>query len=87
MNDVELAELVGRLGNLYTKKGLSPPFALRDAVKHWIGLSQDEIVEVVEKHFAEHRVRYSGSGDGCFWMVEAAVRKAMDVNSRAITTP
>jgi hypothetical protein len=37
MTDYELAELVGRIGNLYTKKGLSPPFALRDAVKHWVG--------------------------------------------------
>ena len=32
-SEFELAELVGRVGNAYTRRGLSPPFALRDAVK------------------------------------------------------
>jgi hypothetical protein len=72
-----LAELVGRIGNLYVRQGLSPPTQLRDAAKHWLGLSQDEIVAVIQKHFADHRRLYvSGSGDGFFYMVEAAVRKA-----------
>jgi hypothetical protein len=79
MTDDEAAEIVARLGNLYVRRGLSPPFNLYKAVRHWSGLSQDEIVEVVEKHFADHRVRYSGSGDGYFWMVEAAIRKAMEL--------
>jgi hypothetical protein len=42
MTDDELVELVGRISNLYTKK--SPPFALRDVAKHWLGLSPEEIV-------------------------------------------
>jgi len=59
MTEHELAELVGRLGNSYTKKGLSPPFALRDAVKHWLGLAQDEIVTVLQKHFEDYRRFYN----------------------------
>src|SRR5260370_41898970 len=79
VTDDEAAEIVARVGNLYMRKNLSPPFNLYSAVRHWSGLSQDEIVEVVEKHFAEHRRRYTcGSGDGHFWMVEAAIRKAIE---------
>jgi hypothetical protein len=77
MDDVELAEIVARVGCLYVKRGLSPPFHLRDAARRWMGLSQDEIIEVLERHFAEHRRRYTcGSGDGLFYLVEAAIRAA-----------
>jgi len=38
-SDFELAELAGRVGNMYVRAGLSPPFALRDAVKSWRGLT------------------------------------------------
>ncbi len=41
MTDDELAELVARCGNIYTRFGLSPPMALRDAAKRWAGLSQE----------------------------------------------
>src|SRR5258708_34577029 len=51
MIDHELAELVRRIGNLYTKRGLIPPFALRDAAREWRGLSQHEIMAVIELHF------------------------------------
>jgi len=75
--DLERDELVGRIGNLYTKKGSSPPTQLRGAVRHWLGLSVQEIVDAIEQHFAEHRRLYvSGSGDGFFYMVEAAIRRA-----------
>ena len=40
-SEFELAELVGRIGNFYTKKGLSPPFFLRDAAREWHGLNQE----------------------------------------------
>jgi hypothetical protein len=50
---------------------------LRDAAKHWLGLTHGEILAAIEADFAEHRPRYtSGSGDGLFWMAEAAIRKA-----------
>jgi hypothetical protein len=76
-SEFELTELVGLIGNAYVRRGLSPPSQLRDAVKHWLGLSHGEILAAIEQHFAEHRHEYrSGSGDGLFWMVEAAVRRA-----------
>ena len=69
----------GRIGGLYVKQGLSPPFRLRDAARHWLGISQDEIVAVIEKHFADYRRFYvSGSGDQLFSIVEAAIRKAWE---------
>jgi hypothetical protein len=43
-SDFELDELVGLLGAIYIKEGLSPPFALREAVTSWRGLLVDEIV-------------------------------------------
>jgi len=78
-SDFELAELVGRVGCAYVKQGLSPPFHLRDAVKSWRGLSQDEIVAVIEKHFEDCRRFYTaGSGDAHFNMVRAAIGKAIE---------
>jgi len=55
MTDDELAELVGRVGNFYVKMRLSPPFFLRDAAREWGGLSQDEIIAIIEKHFRDYR--------------------------------
>jgi hypothetical protein len=77
-SDYELAELVSRVNNFYTKKGLSPPFFLRDAAREWHGLSQEEIVAVLEKHFAEHRRLYTGASDRYFHMVQAAVHRAIE---------
>jgi hypothetical protein len=75
----ELAELVARCGNVYSRYKLSPPSQLHSAAKYWGGLSQDEIVEVLERHFDEQRRSYvCGSGDGLFWMVESAMRKALE---------
>jgi len=79
MIDDELAELVGRIGNLYTRKGLSPPFHLRDAAKDWLGLSQNEIVAVINKHFDDCRTFYTGgSRDAHFGMVRSAMSKALE---------
>ena len=79
MDDVELTELVGRLGNIYTKKGLSPPFALRDVAKHWLGLTQDEIVTVVQTHFEDCRRFYTtGAGRQHFGLLQQAIRKAWE---------
>ncbi len=77
MDDPELTELVARVSNLYTRKGLSPPFHLRDAARHWLGIPPDEIIDIIEDHFRQHRRLYvSGSGCGYFYMVESAVRAA-----------
>jgi len=77
--EFELAELVGRIGNFYTKKGLSPPFALRDDAREWRSLSQDEIVALINKHFDDCRRFYtSGSRDAHFGMVRSAMSKALE---------
>jgi hypothetical protein len=76
--EAQVAELAARVGCLYTRFNLSPPFRLRDAAQHWVGLSPNEIARVVEDHLREHKRLYSGSGDGHFWMVEAAIRKAIE---------
>jgi hypothetical protein len=77
MSDLELAEIVGGVGCLYVKRGSCPPSRLRDAAKHWLGLTHDEILEVIEVHFDHHRGLYaSGSGDAYFNLVEAAMRRA-----------
>jgi hypothetical protein len=79
MTEDELAELVSRVGNVYTKEGLSPPSQLRSAAKCWLGLSHDEILTAIEGHFEQHRRFYvSGSGDQLFSLVEAAIRKAWE---------
>jgi hypothetical protein len=79
MDEWELTELVARVGCLYTKRGLCPPSRLRDAAKHWLGLSHDEIIEVIEQHFDAHRGLYtSGSGDAYFNLVEQGMRRAWE---------
>jgi uncharacterized Zn-binding protein involved in type VI secretion len=84
MDDFALTELVGRIGNLYTRHRLSPPFHIRDAARRWLGLSQDEIIAVIEKHFADCRRFYTcGSGDAHFGMVESAIRKATEAKHPA----
>ena len=60
MDDFDLDLLVARLGNLYTKHRLSPPFALREAARHWLGISTEDIVATVEKHFRDYRHLYNG---------------------------
>jgi hypothetical protein len=78
-SEFELVELVGRIGNLYTKRGLSPPFVLRDAVTSWGGLCQEEIVAVIEKHFQDCLQFYiAGAGDQHFHMVRSAISKALE---------
>lgn len=78
-SQLELDGLAGRIGCAYVKRGLSLPFHLREALKQWRGLSQDEIVAVLEKHFEDCRRFYSaGSGDQHFAMVRSAIGKAMD---------
>jgi hypothetical protein len=77
MTDDELAELVSRVGNIYTKEGLSPPHHLRDAARRWLGLTQDEIVTVLEKHFQDCRRLYTcGAGEQHFGLVQQAIKAA-----------
>jgi hypothetical protein len=74
-----VAQIVARCGNIFTRFGLSPPWALRDAARHWTALSPDEVARVVAEHLDLHHGGYhGGSGDGLFHLVEAAIRKAIE---------
>jgi hypothetical protein len=70
--DVDLATFCGRIGNLYGRHGLCPPFALRDAAQGWIArdIPLWHCIEVIERYLRRHgRSHYSGSGDRNFaWL-------------------
>ncbi len=77
--EAQVAEIVARCGNIYGRFNLSPPFRLRAAAEQWVGLSLDEIASVVANHLREHRRLYvCGSAERFFYMVEAAIRKALE---------
>ena len=77
VDDDELDLLVARINALYTKRGLNPPFRLRDAAKSWRGIEWPEILAVFEKHFDVHWRRYtSGSGDQWFGFLQDQIRDA-----------
>jgi hypothetical protein len=77
--ELRVAEIVARCGNIYMRSKLSPPSRLRDAVKHWLALSLDEIVDVLQRHLDENRHMYlCGSADGNFWQVERDIRQEIE---------
>lgn len=85
----ELNLLVARVGALYTKQQLSPPFNLRAAVRRWQGLTPDEIVELLARHFDACRHLYGcGAGEQHFALVHQAMRQALDTKRiRASPSP
>ena len=70
--DVDLSTFLGRLGSLYGKYRLCPPFLLREAAGSWIarGIPLSHCVEVTERYLSRHAGScYSGSGDWNFaWL-------------------
>jgi hypothetical protein len=70
--DVDLATFCGRIGNLYGRHGLCPPFALYDAARGWMArdIPLSHCVDVIERYLRRHgRSHYSGSGDRNFaWL-------------------
>jgi hypothetical protein len=70
--DVDLATFCGRIGNLYMRHRLCPPFALRDAVQGWMArdIPLWHCVDVIERFLSRHAGScYSGSGDWNFaWL-------------------
>jgi hypothetical protein len=78
INHVDLDTYCGRVGNLYGRHGLCPPFTLRDVAADWkaSGIALSHIVAVIDRHLTDHRNRYySGSGDALFNWVDAIIRK------------
>jgi hypothetical protein len=70
--DVDLATFCGRIGNLYGRHGLCPPFALRDAAQGWMArdIPLSHCIDVIERYLGRNaRSHYSGSGDRNFaWL-------------------
>ncbi len=78
IDDVDLDTYCGRVGNLYGRYGLCPPFTLRHIAANWkaSGIALSHIVAVIDRHLSDHRSRYySGSGDALFSWVDEIIRK------------
>jgi hypothetical protein len=77
-DDVDLVTYCGRIGNLYGRFGICPPFELRRIAADWKanGIALSHIIAVIDRHLTDHRRRYySGSGDALFSWVDEVVRK------------
>src|SRR5260370_301848 len=70
--DVDLATFCGRIGNLYGRYGLCPPFALHAAAQGWMAqeIPLSHCVDVIEHFLSRHAGScYSRSGDWNFaWL-------------------
>jgi hypothetical protein len=78
IHDVDLDTYCGRVGNLYGRYGLCPPFALRRIAADWkaSGIALSHIVAVIDRHLTDHRNRYNGgSGDALFSWLDEFIRK------------
>jgi hypothetical protein len=78
IDDVDLDTYCGRIGNLYGRHGLCPPFTLRHVAAGWKtnGIALSHIVAVIDRHLTDHRRRYnSGSGDTLFNWLDEFIRK------------
>ncbi len=70
--DVNLAMFCGRIGNLYVRHGLCPPFALHNAAQGWMAreIPPSHCIDVIERYLTRYgRSCPSGSGDRNFaWL-------------------
>jgi hypothetical protein len=78
IDDVDLDTYCGRVGNLYGRHSLCPPFELRRIATDWKanGIALSHVATVIDRHLTDHRSRYySGSGDALFSWVDEIIRK------------
>jgi hypothetical protein len=86
--DVDLATFCGRIGNLYMRHRMCPPFALRDAVQRWIArdIPLWHCVDVIERFLSRHAGScYSGSGDWNFAWLNSLIQTSW--YERSFVTP
>ena len=86
--DPDLATYCGRIGNLYTRHGLSPPFGLYDAARGWIArdIPLSHCVDVIERFLSRHAGScYSGSGDWNFAWLNSLIQTSW--YERSFVTP
>src|SRR5215831_11334514 len=78
IDNADLDTYCGRIGNLYGRYRLSPPFELRRIAADWKanGIALSHIVAAIDRHLTDHRRRYnSGSGDALFSWLDEFIRK------------
>jgi hypothetical protein len=72
IEDLDLATYCGRIGHVYGRHHLCPPFALRHAAESWIarGIPLTHCLDVIERFLGRHAADcHSGSGDRNFpWL-------------------
>jgi hypothetical protein len=82
MNDpVDIDMFLGRVGCLYVRRNLSPPFHLRAFAEAWRldGINLSYCLAQIESHLAENAGQYrSGSGDGRLRWLDQLVRQGWD---------
>jgi hypothetical protein len=68
---------LGRAGNLYGRKNLSPPFRLKEFAEAWRleGISPQHCIDKIQSHLDENSGRYRcGSGDGGMVWLDRVIR-------------
>jgi hypothetical protein len=86
--DVDLATFCGRIGNLYGRHRLCPPFALHEAAQGWIArdIPLSHCIDVIERYLGRHaRSHYSGSGDRNFAWLNSLIQTTW--YDRSFATP
>ena len=86
--DVDLATFCGRVGNLYGRYGVCPPFALRDVAQGWIArdIPLWHCIDVIECFLSRHAgCCYSGSGDWNFAWLNSLIQTTW--YERSFATP
>jgi hypothetical protein len=86
--DVDLATFCGRIGNLYGRHGLCPPFALHAAAQGWMAreIPLSHCVDVIERFLRRHAGScYSGSGDWNFAWLNSLIQTTW--YDRSFATP
>jgi hypothetical protein len=86
--DVDLATFCGRIGNLYGRHGLCPPFALHAAAQVWMAreIPLSHCVDVIEQFLSRHAGScYSGSGDWNFAWLNSLIQTSW--YERSFVTP
>ncbi len=84
--DIDLATFCGRIGNLYGRHGLCPPFALHAAAQGWMAreIPLSHCVDVIEHFLSRHAGScYSGSGDWNFVWLNSLIQTSWHERSFA----
>jgi hypothetical protein len=81
----DLTEFLGRVGCLYGKSNLCPPFLLEEFAEAWFleGISFRHCLDQIGSYLAQHSGRHRcGSGDGSLPFVDHAIRKSWSDKNR-----